>query len=59
MCFCIFSAKPLYKYKELLNFHKPLLLDISLGLDNQKIIGEWFLAKAVRTSVLFTVSSNA
>ena len=40
MCFCIFSAKPLYKYKELLNFHKPLLLDTSLGLDNQKIIGE-------------------
>ena len=44
------------EYKELLNFQKPLSLDISVILDNEKNMGEWSIDRAVKTYVLLTDS---
>ena len=38
-------------HKELLNFHKPLPLDIPLFLDNEENIGEWSVDRAAKMSV--------
>ena len=43
-------------YKELLNFQKPLSLDISVILDNEKNMGEWSIDWAVKMYVLLTDS---
>ena len=44
-------------YKELLNFHKPLPLDISIFLDNEKNVVKWSIDKAVKMSVLLIVAN--
>ena len=46
-------------HKELLSFHKPLPLDISVFLDNEKNIGEWSLDRAGKMSVFLIDSCKS
>ena len=45
-------------HKELLNFDKPLPLDITMLLDNEKNMGEWSFARAVNEGKIWYESNT-
>ena len=58
MGFFIFSTNSLFKVKELLKIHKPLLLHIIYALLRVKNIEEWSVERDASISVFFIDSCN-
>ena len=56
ICSAIFSTNSLFNNKDLLNFHKSFPWKNSLIWFNEKRIGEWFVVKEAKMSVLSTRS---